>query len=89
MHENCPRSILNASFPVSTPKRSVSVRHTLFSLLQALPVIKGLLDKLQGNMKELEAEESSDGIRQHYENTLAHVTHAMANDSTLYSDVEV
>ena len=52
-------------------------------------MIKGLLDKLRGNMKELEAEESSDGIRQHYENTLAHVTHAMANDSTLYSDVEV
>ena len=51
-------------------------------------MIKGLLDKLRGNMKELE-EESSDGIRQHYENTLAHVTHAMANDSTLYSDVEV
>ena len=50
---------------------------------------QGLLDKLRGNVKELEAEESSDGIRQHYKNTLAHVTHAMANDSTLYSDVEV
>ena len=52
-------------------------------------MIKGLLDKLRGNVKELEAEESSDGIRQHYENTLAHVAYTKANDSSMYSDVEV
>jgi vacuolar protein sorting-associated protein 35 len=56
---------------------------------QALAVIKGLLDKLRGSVKELEAEESSDGIRQHYENTLAHVMHTKATDSSMYPDVEV
>ena len=52
-------------------------------------MIKGLLDKLRGSVKELEAEESSDGIRQHYENTLAHVMHTKATDSSMYQDVEV
>ena len=59
------------------------------SLVQALAVIKGLLDKLRGSVKELEADESSDGIRQHYENTLAHVMHTKATDSSMYPDVEV
>ena len=58
-------------------------------VVQALPVIKGLLDKLRSSVKELEGEESADGIRQHYENTLAHITHTKANDSSLYADVEV
>ena len=58
-------------------------------VVQALPVIKGLLDKLRSSIKELEGEESADGIRQHYENTLAHITHTKANDSSLYTDVEV
>ena len=52
-------------------------------------MIKGLLDKLRSSVKELEGEESADGIRQHYENTLAHITHTKANDSSLYIDVEV
>ena len=56
---------------------------------QALPVIKGLLDKLRGSVKELEGEESEDGIQQHYQNTLEHITHTKANDSGLYADVEV
>ena len=55
-------------------------------VVQALP---GLLDKLRSSVKELEGEESADGIRQHYENTLAHITHTKANDSSLYADVEV
>ena len=59
------------------------------SLMQAVAVIKGLLDKLRGSVKELEAEESSDGILQHYENTLAHVMHTKATDSSMYPDVEV
>ena len=54
-----------------------------------LPVIKGLLDKLQASVKELEGEESGEGIQQHYQNTLAHITHTKANDSSLYADVEV
>ena len=57
--------------------------------LQALPVIKGLLDKLRGNVKELEGDESSDSIRQHYENTLAHVTRTKASDSGMYADIEI
>ena len=56
---------------------------------QALPVIKGLLDKLWGSVKELEGEESEDGIQQHYQNTLEHITHTKANDSGLYADIEV
>ena len=36
-------------------------------------MIKGLLDKLRSSVKELEGEESADGIQQHYENTLAHI----------------
>ena len=52
-------------------------------------MIKGLLDKLRGSVKELEGEESGDGIQQHYKNTLAHITHTMANDSSLYADVEI
>ena len=48
-------------------------------------MIKGLL---QASVKELEGEESGDGIQQHYQNTLAHITHTKANDS-LYADVEV
>ena len=40
-------------------------------VVQALPVIKVLLDKLRSSIKELEGKESADGIRQHYENTLA------------------
>ena len=67
------------------------------NLTQALPVIKGLLDKLRSSVKELEGgdtgegggESSSDGIRQHYENTLAHVIHTKANDSSLYADIVV
>ena len=58
-------------------------------LLQALPVIKGLVDKLRGSVKELEAEESSDGIQQHYQNTLGHIMHTKTNDSSMYPDVEV
>ena len=67
-----------------------------FNITQALPVIKGLLDKLRSSVKELEGggdtsegESSSDGIRQHYENTLAHVIHTKANDSSMYPDIEV
>ena len=52
-------------------------------------MIKGLLDKLRGSVKELEGEESGDGIQQHYKNTLAHITHTKANDSSLYADVEI
>ena len=52
-------------------------------------MIKGLLDKLRGSVKELEGEESEDGIQQHYQNTLEHITHTKANDSGLYADVEV
>ena len=52
-------------------------------------MIKGLLDKLQASAKELEGEESGEGIQQHYQNTLAHITHTKANDSSLYADVEV
>ena len=52
-------------------------------------MIKGLLDKLQASVKELEGEESGEGIQQHYQNTLAHITHTKANDSSLYADVEV
>ena len=52
-------------------------------------MIKGLLDKLQASVKELEGEESGEGIQQHYQNTLAHKTHTKANDSSLYADVEV
>ena len=48
-------------------------------------MIKGLLDKLQASVKELEGEESGEGIQQHYQNTLAHE----ANDSSLCADVEV
>ena len=62
---------------------------SLKSCSQALPVIKGLLDKLRGSVKELEGEESGDGIQQHYKNTLAHITHTKANDSSLYADVEI
>ena len=54
---------------------------------QALPVIKGLLDKLQASVKELEGEESVEGSQQHHKNTLALITHT--NDSSLYADVEV
>ena len=50
-------------------------------------MIKGLLDKLQASVKELEGEESGEGIQQHYQNTLAHITHTKANDSSLYADV--
>ena len=57
--------------------------------LQALLVIKGLLEKLRASVKDLEGDESGDGIRQHYENTLAHITHTKATDSSLYADVEV
>ena len=49
-------------------------------------MIKDLLDKLQASVKELEGEESGEGIQQHYQNTL---THTKANDSSLYADVEV
>ena len=52
-------------------------------------MIKGLLDKLRGNVKELEGDESSDSIRQHYENTLAHVTRTKASDSGMYADIEI
>ena len=52
-------------------------------------MIKGLLDKLQASVKELEGEESGEGIQQHYMNTLAHITHTKANDSSLYADVDV
>ena len=65
------------------------ISYILLSLMQALAVIKGLLDKLRGSVKELEAEESTDSIRQHYENTLAHVRHTKATDSRMYPDVEV
>ena len=37
----------------------------------------------------VEGEESGEGIQQHYQNTLAHITHTKANDSSLYADVEV
>ena len=40
-------------------------------------------------MKALEGIESGDGIHQHYENTLANITHTKATDSSLYADVEV
>ena len=30
-----------------------------------------------------------DGIQQHYQNTLEHITHTKANDSGLYADVVV
>ena len=63
--------------------------HYILLSTQALPVIKGLLDKLQTSVKELEGEESGEGIQQHYQNTLAHITHTKANDSSLYADVEV
>ena len=52
-------------------------------------MIKGLLDKLQASVQELEGEESGEGIQRHYQNTLAHITHTKANDSSLYADVEV
>ena len=52
-------------------------------------MINGLLDKLRGSVKELDGEESGDGIQQHYKNTLAHITHTKANDSSLYADVEI
>ena len=50
-------------------------------------MIKGLLDKLQASVKELEGEESVEGSQQHHKNTLALITHT--NDSSLYADVEV
>ena len=62
---------------------------TFCSVHRHLPVIKGLLDKLQASVKEFEGEESVEGIQQHYQNTLAHITHTKANDSSLYADVEV
>ena len=52
-------------------------------------MIKGLLEKLRASVKDLEGDESGDGIQQHYENTLAHITHTKATDSSLYADVEV
>ena len=64
------------------------VDSTIHSVLY-LPVIKCLLDKLQASVKELEGEESGEGIQQHYQNTLAHITHTKTNDSSLYADVEV
>ena len=61
--------------------------HTHTQVVNAF--LKQLLDKIKEDINTLDDSEEASQIQQHFENTLQHVRHTRANDSSMYEGLEV
>ncbi len=99
MHLHMVLSVIGEVVTGSLSLRSLSVFPSLLSLSPSLPpsfslqitpaILKQLLEKIREDMQGLEGGEEAAQIQKHFENTLQHIRHSSAADSSLYVGVDV